>query len=85
MKKAIIVALLAVFSLSISAQDSSFGVGVIFGDPTGLSLKSWLSSKTAVDAAVAWSAWDDFLYVHADFLVHNFNIINVSGGKMPLY
>ena len=52
MKKTIIIALLGVFSLGIAAQDSGFGAGVIFGEPTGLSLKSWMSSKTAVDAAV---------------------------------
>ena len=85
MKKIIIIAILGIFTLGISAQDSGFGVGVIFGEPTGLSLKSWMSSKTAVDAAVAWSSLDDFLYVHADFLVHNFDIIDVSDGQLPLY
>ena len=85
MKKTIIIALLGVFSLGIAAQDSGFGAGVIFGEPTGLSLKSWMSSKTAVDAAVTWSALDDFLYIHADFLIHNFNVIDVSDGQLPLY
>ena len=85
MKKTIIIALLGLFSLGIAAQDSGFGAGVIFGEPTGLSLKSWMSSKTAVDAAVTWSAVDDFLYIHADFLIHNFNIIDVSDGQLPLY
>ena len=85
MKKAFFIALLGIFSLTMSAQDSGFGAGVIFGEPTGLSLKSWLSSKNAVDAAVTWSAIDDYLYVHADFLIHNFSIIDVSDGKLPLY
>ena len=85
MKKIIIIALFGVFALGVSAQDSGFGVGVVFGEPTGLSLKSWMSSKTAIDAAVAWSTLDDFLYIHADFLVHNFDIINVSDGQLPLY
>ena len=44
-----------------------------------------MSSKTAVDAAVTWSAVDDFLYIHADFLIHNFKIIDVSDGQLPLY
>jgi len=85
MRKTLIIALLGIFSLNISAQDSGFGAGVIFGEPTGLSLKSWLSSKNAVDAAVTWSSIDDFVYLHADFLIHNFNIIDVSDGQLPLY
>ena len=85
MRKAIIIALLGVFSLTMSAQDSGIGAGVIFGEPTGLSFKSWLTSKNAVDAAVTWSAIDDYLYVHADFLIHNFDIIDVSDGQLPLY
>ena len=85
MRKALIIALLGIFSLNISAQDSGFGAGVIFGEPTGLSLKSWLSSKNAVDAAVTWSSIDDFVYLHADFLIHNFSVIDVSDGQLPLY
>lgn len=85
MKKFIIIAVLAGFSLSMTAQDSGFGVGVVFGEPLGLSLKTWLSSKTAVDGAVAWSTRYDFLYLHADMLVHNYNLIDVSDGELPLY
>ena len=85
MRKTFIIALLGISSLTMSAQDSGFGVGAIFGEPTGLSLKSWLSSKNAIDAAVAWSSIDDYLYLHADFLIHNFNVIDVSDGQLPLY
>ncbi len=85
MKKILFIAMLGLLSHTLSAQDSGFGAGVVFGDPTGLSLKSWLSSKNAVDAAVAWSTVNDLLYVHADFLMHNYNIVNVSDGRLPLY
>ena len=30
-----------------------FGIGLIVGEPTGLSAKKWLSDTTAIDAAVA--------------------------------
>ena len=30
-----------------------FGIGLIVGEPTGLSAKKWLSDATAIDAAVA--------------------------------
>jgi len=72
--------------LNILAQADGIGVGIILGEPTGLSGKLWLTEKTAADAAVAWSMWDGgALHVHADFLVHSFNLINVSQGQLPLY
>jgi hypothetical protein len=37
------------------AQDSGFGLGIIIGEPTGISAKQWTGSRTAIDGAVAWS------------------------------
>jgi hypothetical protein len=69
-----------------AGNDDSFGLGVIVGEPTGLSLKFWTSGKNAVDGGLAWSLNDDSdLHVHGDFLWHNFDLINVSKGRMPLY
>jgi len=64
-----------------------FGLGIIVGDPSGLSAKSWLSDNTAVDAAAAWSVWGNYqaIYVHADFLLHNFGLFKVSSAGLPLY
>jgi hypothetical protein len=46
----------------------------------------WTSEKTALDAAVAWSfAGDGWLHVHADFLIHNYDLISVSQGSLPVY
>ena len=36
------------------SQSSGFGIGVIIGEPTGISLKHWMSQTTALDAGVAW-------------------------------
>ncbi len=86
MKKLILVAIVALFSVGVFAQDSGFGLGVIFGEPTGLSAKVWTSEKTAVDAAVAWSfVGTGWLHMHADFLIHNFELIDVSQGSLPVY
>jgi hypothetical protein len=67
-------------------QAKNFGVGIIVGEPTGLSLKKWVSGRDAVDGALAWSFLGyDMIYLHADYLMHNFSIIPVSQGSMPLY
>jgi len=86
MKKLIFVSIVALFSAGLIAQDSGFGLGAVFGEPTGLSAKVWTGEKTAVDGALAWSfAGSGYVHLHADFLIHNFDLINVSKGKLPFY
>ncbi|MBE0460268.1 MAG: DUF3996 domain-containing protein [Candidatus Aminicenantes bacterium] len=68
------------------AQAGNFGLGVIIGEPTGLSCKLWTGSNTALDGAVAWSLGEkDVLQVHGDFLFHKFNLFKVTRGSLPLY
>jgi len=58
-----------------SAQLSGTGIGIIVGEPTGLSLKSWLSAKTALTVGAAWSFRNDgSLLLWADYTLHSFNI-----------
>ena len=85
MKKYILITILAVFSLGIPAQDSGLGAGIIVGEPTGLSAKSWLSSHDAIDAGVAWSISHGWFHIHADYLRHVFELIPVEMGQLPLY
>lgn len=86
MKKLFLIAIVALFSLGVFAQNSGFGLGVVFGEPTGLSAKMWTSDRTAIDAAVAWSfVGTGWLHMHADFLIHNFDLISVSEGSLPVY
>lgn len=39
----------------VAAQDHGFGMGIILGEPTGLSAKAWTSNDNAFDFALAWS------------------------------
>jgi hypothetical protein len=68
------------------AQRSGVGAGIIAGEPTGITLKNWLSKTTAFDVAVAWSfdGPDDF-HLHGDYLLHNFSVFKPRKGLMPLY
>lgn len=51
------------------AQDSGFGLGLIVGDPNGVSLKGYLSDGLTIDGAVGFSLLDgDALAGHADIL-----------------
>jgi hypothetical protein len=90
----LVIALTAIlFYSTASAEGGSFGLGIIIGDPTGLSAKLWTGNNTALDAAVAWSFLGNdgnnnhnrVLHVHADLLFHNFSLFNVDRGRLPLY
>ena len=73
-------------SFSAFAQNNKVGLGIIIGEPTGVSLKYWTSSTTAFDAALAWSFVDEgAFHIHADYIIHNFNLIRISDGKLPFY
>jgi hypothetical protein len=62
------------------------GLGVTLGEPTGGSIKYWLNDTMAIDGAAGWSSHDhtDF-YMHGDLLWHNFDLIPVPRGRMPVY
>jgi Protein of unknown function (DUF3996) len=82
-KMAIIGLLLAVSSASARTQ-GNFGLGVIAGEPTGLSLKYWLDDERAIDGAVAWSfAENNSLQLHTDYLIHNYDLFNLH--ELPVY
>jgi hypothetical protein len=48
------------------------GLGIMFGEPTGISFKHWVSRKNAFDAGFAWSfaGPGDEVHIHADYLWH---------------
>ncbi len=88
MKKGVLILALAILFLSgiARSQEKDFGLGIILGEPTGISAKKWLDDKSALDGAVAWSlVTPSSFHLHADYLYHNFNIFNVKKGKLPLY
>lgn len=77
----------AVFPLQTAqAQDipSNTELGIILGEPTGISAKFWQSGSTAIDAAVAWSLGkNESVHVHADYLFHN--NMDVDQGVLLFY
>ncbi|MCB2218772.1 MAG: hypothetical protein KQI35_00145 [Bacteroidetes bacterium] len=74
--------LLTIYS---NGQDRKFGLGVVLGEPTGISGKYWTGENNAFDGAMAWSLKGEALYLHIDYLWHNFNLIQANKGKFPIY
>ncbi len=98
MKKVIIslVLFLALVGINeVRAQSRKFGLGVIVGEPTGLSAKLWLSRSNALAFGLGWSVEgyringfdSDYgnvtrTHIHVDYLWHSFTAIN---SQFPLY
>ena len=71
---------------SAQAQDEGFGLGVILGEPTGISGKLWTGQRTAVDGAVAWSfEKKSSMHVHGDLLFHSFHLARIDKAKFLTY
>ncbi len=88
--------LMIILPKPVAAQDHGFGLGVIFGEPTGLSAKLWTSKDNAFDFGFGVSLGGDRIkykgsydrtgriHFHMDYLWHAFNAIS-STERFPLY
>lgn len=66
-------------------QGGNLGLGFIAGLPTGLSGKLWLNNTNAIDMIVGFDSYADYIILNADYVWHEFNLIPVRAGQLPLY
>jgi hypothetical protein len=65
------------------SQKKTIGVGIMVGEPTGISLKYWMSSKDAIDGGIGMSFYKaSSLHLHADYLYHDFKLFSEN---FPFY
>lgn len=88
--------LMMFLSKPIVAQDHGFGLGLILGEPTGISAKLWTSRANAFDFGLGVGVGGDRIkfkgnyndesrvHFHMDYLWHSFNAIS-STERFPLY
>jgi len=66
-----LVLLTVVMAAASPALAGDFGLGIILGEPTGVSFKQWLTDRNAIDAAAAWSFGNvSAFHAHMDYLYH---------------
>jgi len=93
----LVIVIMMIFAKPINGQDQGFGIGLILGEPTGLSAKYWTSRDNAFDFGLGFalgndriSSHDNYYYgtsrihFHVDYLWHAFNAIR-SSERFPLY
>lgn len=62
------------------------GVGIIIGEPTGVSFKYWQSPTQAFAAAAAWSFRDKAaVHLHLDYLFHHPFTQEIQQGNLASY
>ena len=87
MKKLYLVLLFSIFTFSfVNSQDKGSGFGIMLGEPSGISLKQWLSQESAIDIGIAYSfVQTSSFQVQLDYVIHNYNLLTVKQGKLPFY
>lgn len=69
-----------------SSETSKFGLGIIIGEPTGIDGKFMLANEHAIEGAAAWSlSGNNEFHIQGDYLFHNYELINVESGQLPLF
>jgi len=82
----VVVLLILFFSINNYGQDNGLGIGVMIGEPTGLSGKYWLNDTNALDFGLAYSfvRKHSAVSMHVDYVYHNFDVIQ-SKYRIPIY
>lgn len=80
MKKYFLIAILSsvIFLSNLNyAQDKGFGLGVVLGNPSGISAKYWVSNRAALDFGLGYSFTSDnsLFDFFTDYVIHNTELI----------
>jgi hypothetical protein len=74
----LILSVLFFFSMNQESNAQGTELGIVIGEPTGVSAKFWTSGKSAIDLGVAWSLGESGhihnpsvnMHLHIDYLQH---------------
>lgn len=81
----IIPAIILFISANCFAQSHGTGVGIMVGQPTGLTLKTWVSKTSAIALGGAYNFKNEGVQVQADYLYHFMNAFPITMGRIPVY
>ena len=68
-----------------AADKGTLGVGLILGEPTGISAKLYLQDDQAIQAAVGFAFIGGGLHVHADYVFHPIILQSRDSFVLPVY
>jgi len=71
---------------ALAADQRRFGLGIIAGEPTGITGKYMLNASNAIDGGVGWkTSGDNEFHIYADYLIHFHHLIEAQQGELPVY
>jgi len=83
---ACVVLVLSLGCVGASAQEGTFGAGIILGDPSGISLGYKLDADASLQAALAWDLISPGGFtLTGDYVFHFDRIFKVKSVLIPLY
>ena len=88
MKKSLIILFLFILisTNALAFERKKFGIGVMAGDPTGITAKYMIDNNSGIDVAIGWeTSGDNEFYVSADYLFHLYDLVKIPKGISPLY
>lgn len=68
-----------------SAEKGTLGVGIILGEPTGISAKLYLKDDQAIQAAAGFAFLGGGLHLHADYVFHPYILQQRDSFVLPFY
>jgi len=82
----VIVSLFTISNLNL-AQQKGFGLGVVLGEPTGISAKYWLTPGTALDFGLGYSftSSNSLFDFYVDYVFHNSDMIHSTENFVVYY
>jgi len=86
-KRLLILFLLILFATNALAfERKGFGIGIMAGDPSGLTAKFMMDNTSGIDFAVGWStSGSDEYYFSSDYLFHLYDVVKIAELVSPLY
>ena len=81
-----VISLLTLSNLNF-AQQKGFGLGVVLGEPTGISAKYWLTTGTALDFGLGYSftSSNSLFDFYVDYVFHNSDMIHSTENFVVYY
>ncbi|MCG6909781.1 MAG: hypothetical protein LJE94_06605 [Deltaproteobacteria bacterium] len=85
--KCLLILVIVSLAANVSAMErKKIGVGVIIGQPTGITAKYMLDDDSGIDAGAGWeTSHDNYFHIYGDYLFHLYDVIEVPKGKLPIY
>lgn len=68
-----------------STEKGTLGVGIILGEPTGISAKLYLQDDQAIQGAIGFAFVGGGIHVHGDYVFHPLILQNRDSFVLPLY